>query len=33
MLVVVGLLLLSGWWDHAVQWLQYHLVNNFRVSV
>jgi len=33
MLVVVGLLLLSGWWDQAVQWLQYHLVDEFQVSV
>jgi cytochrome c-type biogenesis protein len=33
MLVVVGVLLLTGWWDHAVQWLQIHLVNNFQPSV
>jgi cytochrome c-type biogenesis protein len=33
MLVAVGVLLLSGWWDHAVQWLQLHLVNNFEPSV
>jgi cytochrome c-type biogenesis protein len=33
MLVAVGVLLLSGWWDHAVQWLQLHLVNNFQPSV
>jgi cytochrome c-type biogenesis protein len=33
MLVVIGLLLLSGWWDHAVAWLQLHLVDDFSVSV
>jgi cytochrome c-type biogenesis protein len=33
MLVAVGLLLLTGWWDHAVQWLQIHLVNDFQPSV
>jgi cytochrome c-type biogenesis protein len=33
MLVVVGVLLLTGWWDHAVQWLQIHLVDDFQVSV
>src|SRR3954451_13295958 len=33
MLVLVGLLLLTGWWDHAVQWLQIHLVNDFQPSV
>ena len=33
MLVVVGLLLLTGWWDQAVQWVQYHLVNDYQVSV
>jgi cytochrome c-type biogenesis protein len=33
MLVVVGVLLLTGWWDQAVQWLQYHLVDQFTVSV
>jgi cytochrome c-type biogenesis protein len=33
MLVLVGVLLLTGWWDHAVQWLQIHLVNDFRTSV
>jgi cytochrome c-type biogenesis protein len=33
MLVVVGLLMLSGWWDYAVSWLQLHLVNEFNVSV
>ena len=33
MLVVVGLLLLTGWWEQMVQWLQIHLVNEFQVSV
>jgi cytochrome c-type biogenesis protein len=33
MLVVVGLLLLTGWWDHIVQWLQLHLVSEFEVVV
>ena len=33
MLVLVGLLLLSGWWDQAVQWLQLHLVDGYQVSV
>jgi cytochrome c-type biogenesis protein len=33
MLVGVGVLLLTGWWDHAVQWMQLHLVDNFQPSV
>ena len=33
LLVLVGLLLLSGWWTEAVQWLQYHLVQDFQVGV
>ncbi len=33
MLVAVGVLLLTGWWDQAVQWLQINLVNDFQVSV
>nr|WP_244931253.1 cytochrome c biogenesis CcdA family protein [Nocardioides sp. W7] len=33
MLVVVGVLLVTGWWDHAVQWLQLNLVSDFEVSV
>ncbi|MDT0200649.1 cytochrome c biogenesis protein CcdA [Nocardioides sp. AE5] len=33
MLVVLGLLLVTGWWDHAVNWVQVHLVNDFRVGV
>ena len=33
MLVVVGVLLLTGWWDQGVQWVQGHLVNDYQVSV
>lgn len=33
MLVVVGLLLVTGWWDWIVQWLQLQLVGGFEVSV
>jgi cytochrome c-type biogenesis protein len=33
LLVVVGVLLVSGWWDWAVTWLQTNVVNNTTVSV
>lgn len=33
MLVLVGLALLTGWWDQAVTWLQIHLVNQSTVAV
>lgn len=33
MLVVVGLLLVTGWWDWAVQWVQVRLVGGFEVAV
>jgi len=33
MLIAVGLLLLTGWWDWAVQWVQIHLASQFEVSV
>jgi len=33
MLIAVGLLLLSGWWEWAVQWVQIHLASQFEVSV
>lgn len=33
LLIVVGLLLLTGWWAYAVTWLQVHLVNGFTVGV
>lgn len=33
MLVVVGLLLVTGAWDQAVQWVQVRLVSGFEVAV
>jgi cytochrome c-type biogenesis protein len=33
MFVVIGLALLTGWWDWAVQWLQINLVDGWTVSV
>jgi cytochrome c-type biogenesis protein len=33
MLVVVGVMLLTGWWDQAVTWLQIHLVDSAEVAV
>ena len=33
MLVAVGVLLVTGWWDVAVTWLQVHLVSTSEVSV
>ncbi|MFT4289195.1 cytochrome c biogenesis CcdA family protein [Nocardioides sp.] len=33
MFVVIGLALLTGWWDYAVQWLQIHLVDAWTPSV
>ena len=33
MLVVVGLLLVTGLWDQAVTWIQVHLVNSSEVTV
>jgi len=33
MMILVGLLLVSGWWDLAVQWLQRQVVNEFTVPV
>jgi cytochrome c-type biogenesis protein len=32
-MIVVGVLLLTGLWAEAVQWLQVHLVSTFQVSV
>lgn len=32
-LVVIGVLMVTGWWDHAVQWLQLRFVDGFKVSV
>ncbi|MFB9313167.1 cytochrome c biogenesis CcdA family protein [Nocardioides plantarum] len=33
MLVVVGLLLVTGYWDYVVQWVQVRLVGGFTVAV
>jgi cytochrome c-type biogenesis protein len=33
MLVLVGLLLVTGWWDWIVNWVQVHLVTGFETSV
>jgi cytochrome c-type biogenesis protein len=33
MLVLVGIALLTGWWDQAVNYLQIHLVNSTQVSI
>ena len=33
MLVAVGVLLLTGWWDQMVSWLQIHLVNASETPV
>jgi cytochrome c-type biogenesis protein len=33
MLVVVGVLLVTGWWDWAVQWVQIRLVGGFEVAL
>jgi cytochrome c-type biogenesis protein len=33
MLVLVGVALLTGWWDQAVAWLQLHLITDYEVRV
>lgn len=33
MLVLVGVLLVTGWWDVMVNWLQIHLISGFEPSV
>jgi len=33
MLVLVGLLLVTGWWEYAVTWLQGNLISGYEVSV
>ena len=33
MLVLVGVLLLTGWWDYAVTWMQINLITGYEVSV
>ncbi|WGX96154.1 cytochrome c biogenesis CcdA family protein [Nocardioides sp. L-11A] len=32
-LILIGILMLTGWWGHLVQWMQLQLVQNFEVSV
>ncbi len=33
MLILVGILLVTGWWDWMVQWLQLQLVGGFEVAI
>ncbi len=33
MLIAVGVMLLTGWWDQATTWVQIHLVEGYEVSV
>jgi cytochrome c-type biogenesis protein len=33
MLIAVGVMLLTGWWDELVTWMQIHLVQGYEVSV
>ena len=33
MLVAVGILLVTGWWDQAVTWIQIHLVSSTEVGL
>ena len=33
MLVAVGVLLVTGWWDQAVTWLQLHLVSSSETAL
>ena len=33
MLILVGLLLVTGWWDWLVNWVQVHLIVGFETSV
>jgi cytochrome c-type biogenesis protein len=33
MLVAVGVLLITGWWDQAVTWLQLHLVSSSETAI
>ncbi|MDO3394488.1 cytochrome c biogenesis protein CcdA [Nocardioides sp. SOB44] len=33
MMVAVGVLLVTGWWDYAVTWLQGELVSDFEVAI
>lgn len=31
MLIVIGVLMVTGWWDHATQWVQIQFVDDFGV--
>ena len=33
LLVAIGVLMVTGWWDHIVQWLQLRFVDGFQVSL
>lgn len=33
MLVIVGVMLVTGWWDYAVQWLQLQFIGSFETSI
>jgi cytochrome c-type biogenesis protein len=33
MLVLVGVLLVTGWWSHLVTWLQLHLITSYETPV
>lgn len=33
LLIVVGLLMLTGVWEQVVVWLQLHLINGFKVAI
>ena len=33
LLVVIGVLMVTGWWEHLVQWVQLQLVNGFTVGL
>ena len=33
MMILVGILLVTGWWDRIVQWLQLQVVSGFTVAL
>ncbi|WP_300681499.1 cytochrome c biogenesis CcdA family protein [Nocardioides sp.] len=33
MFILIGIALLTGWWDYGVQWVQQHLVNTWSVNL
>ena len=33
MLILVGVLLVTGWWDWMANWMQVHLIVGFETSV